>query len=136
MIIDDKWITIGSANANPRSFRVDSEVNILVRDNDFARTVRKKLWLEHLQVLQEDLERVGKDKDISTPLSLWKKIATKKYRLIKTKKFPNSRILEHVPVKGKKIDLAQYGISWWERRVLPDIDILAQRSVSEVERRA
>jgi len=47
-IVDDQWLTVGSANLNGHSFFNDSEVNAVVRDPAFVRAARLKLWSEHL----------------------------------------------------------------------------------------
>jgi phosphatidylserine/phosphatidylglycerophosphate/cardiolipin synthase-like enzyme len=47
-IVDDEWLTVGSANLNGHSFFNDSEVNAVVRDPAFVRAARLKLWSEHL----------------------------------------------------------------------------------------
>jgi phosphatidylserine/phosphatidylglycerophosphate/cardiolipin synthase-like enzyme len=49
MIVDDKWLTVGSANANPRSFYLDDEINVVVRDDTVAHDTRVALWTEHFQ---------------------------------------------------------------------------------------
>jgi phosphatidylserine/phosphatidylglycerophosphate/cardiolipin synthase-like enzyme len=47
-IIDDAWLTVGSANLNEHSLFNDTEVNIITDDTTLARTVRERLWSEHL----------------------------------------------------------------------------------------
>ena len=48
-IVDDRWLTIGSANLNERSMFNDSEVNIVTLDEKVARETRLRLWREHLE---------------------------------------------------------------------------------------
>src|SRR4029079_10618127 len=48
-IVDDKWLTIGSANLNYHSFYNDTEVNIVTCDPELARETRLRLWAEHLE---------------------------------------------------------------------------------------
>jgi phospholipase D1/2 len=48
MIIDDVWSTIGSANANGRSFGVDTEACIAFYDPTTVRAFRIRLWKEQL----------------------------------------------------------------------------------------
>lgn len=48
MIVDDEWATVGSANANPRSFKVDTEANIAWYDPVGVRAFRLALWAELL----------------------------------------------------------------------------------------
>jgi phosphatidylserine/phosphatidylglycerophosphate/cardiolipin synthase-like enzyme len=47
-IVDDRWLTIGSANLNAHSFFNDTEVNVQVTDAGLARSTRLRLWSEHL----------------------------------------------------------------------------------------
>jgi phosphatidylserine/phosphatidylglycerophosphate/cardiolipin synthase-like enzyme len=49
-IVDDRWLTIGSANLNAHSFFNDTEVNVQVSDRELARATRLRLWSEHLGV--------------------------------------------------------------------------------------
>ncbi len=53
-IIDDEWMTIGSANTGPRSFEFDTELNGFT--NDIAQVVdfRRELWSEHLNIPKDD----------------------------------------------------------------------------------
>jgi phosphatidylserine/phosphatidylglycerophosphate/cardiolipin synthase-like enzyme len=48
-IVDDHWMTIGSANLNEHSLFNDSEVNIVTCDAALARETRLRLWAEHLE---------------------------------------------------------------------------------------
>ncbi|MDY7546367.1 hypothetical protein RGU75_08980 [Glaciimonas sp. CA11.2] len=44
MIIDDVFLTLGSANMNVRSMVVDSEINISCVNAEFARGARERVW--------------------------------------------------------------------------------------------
>jgi phosphatidylserine/phosphatidylglycerophosphate/cardiolipin synthase-like enzyme len=48
-IVDDRWLTIGSANLNGRGLFNDTEANIVTHDSDLARDTRLRLWAEHLE---------------------------------------------------------------------------------------
>jgi len=48
-IVDDSWLTIGSANLNEHSFLNDSEMNVVSCDPRVARDTRLRLWAEHLE---------------------------------------------------------------------------------------
>lgn len=48
-VVDDEWLTIGSANLNDHSLFNDTEVNLVVRDPETARAARLRLWREHLE---------------------------------------------------------------------------------------
>jgi phosphatidylserine/phosphatidylglycerophosphate/cardiolipin synthase-like enzyme len=55
-IIDDEWLTIGSANLNEHSLFNDTEMNVVTHDPDLARNTRLRLWSEHLEQPLADLE--------------------------------------------------------------------------------
>jgi len=55
-IVDDRWLTIGSANLNEHSLFNDTEMNLVMHDEGLARAVRLRLWAEHLECPQEQLE--------------------------------------------------------------------------------
>jgi phosphatidylserine/phosphatidylglycerophosphate/cardiolipin synthase-like enzyme len=48
-IVDDEWMTIGSANLNEHSLFNDTEVNVATDDQQLIRDTRLRLWAEHLQ---------------------------------------------------------------------------------------
>jgi phosphatidylserine/phosphatidylglycerophosphate/cardiolipin synthase-like enzyme len=54
-IVDDRWLTIGSANLNEHSFFNDTEVNLVTCDAALARETRLRLWAEHLERGLEDV---------------------------------------------------------------------------------
>jgi phosphatidylserine/phosphatidylglycerophosphate/cardiolipin synthase-like enzyme len=47
-VVDDRWLTVGSANLNEHSLFNDTEVNVVTDDAALARGVRERLWAEHL----------------------------------------------------------------------------------------
>jgi phosphatidylserine/phosphatidylglycerophosphate/cardiolipin synthase-like enzyme len=49
-IVDDRWLTIGSANLNAHSLLNDTEMNVVTDDADLARATRVRLWAEHLEL--------------------------------------------------------------------------------------
>lgn len=49
-IVDDRWMTIGSANLNAHSLFNDSEVNVVTQDRALVVESRRRLWAEHLEV--------------------------------------------------------------------------------------
>jgi phosphatidylserine/phosphatidylglycerophosphate/cardiolipin synthase-like enzyme len=70
-IVDDAWMTIGSANLNEHSLFNDTEMNLVTRDARLARQTRLRLWAEHLQ---RPFDEVGGDP--ATVIDrLWKPIA-------------------------------------------------------------
>lgn len=53
-IIDDLWMTVGSANLNNRGLRDDAEMNVATLDAGLALSLRLRLWAEHLGLLTAD----------------------------------------------------------------------------------
>jgi phosphatidylserine/phosphatidylglycerophosphate/cardiolipin synthase-like enzyme len=54
-IIDDNWLTLGSANLNEHSLFNDTEMNIVTHDPELARQSRVRLWAEHLELAPDQL---------------------------------------------------------------------------------
>ncbi len=54
-IVDDAWLTVGSANLNEHSFFNDTEVNVATCDPTIARETRLRLWAEHLERSVEEV---------------------------------------------------------------------------------
>ncbi len=48
-IVDDRWLTVGSANLNDHSLFNDTELNLVLHDPEAARSARLRLWREHLE---------------------------------------------------------------------------------------
>ena len=55
-VVDDAWLTIGSANLNEHSLFNDTEANVVVRDPTLAREVRLRLWEEHLERPRHEID--------------------------------------------------------------------------------
>jgi phosphatidylserine/phosphatidylglycerophosphate/cardiolipin synthase-like enzyme len=55
-IVDDAWMTIGSANLNDHSLFNDSEMNVVTCDGALARSTRLRLWSEHLECSPESID--------------------------------------------------------------------------------
>jgi phosphatidylserine/phosphatidylglycerophosphate/cardiolipin synthase-like enzyme len=54
-IVDDAWLTIGSANLNDHSLFNDTEMNVVAHDTAIARQTRLRLWAEHLELSIEQV---------------------------------------------------------------------------------
>ncbi len=54
-IVDDAWLTVGSANLNEHSFFNDTEMNVVACDPTIARATRLRLWAEHLERSVEEV---------------------------------------------------------------------------------
>ena len=70
-VIDDAWMTVGSANLNEHSFFNDTEMNVITCDRALARETRLRLWSEHLEL---PLERVSAN-PATVVDELWRPIA-------------------------------------------------------------
>ena len=49
-IVDDRWLTIGSANLNEHSLFNDTEMNIVCQGPEIVISTRLRLWAEHLEL--------------------------------------------------------------------------------------
>ena len=89
-IVDDRWLTIGSANLNEHSLFNDTEMNVVTLDTDAVRKTRLRLWSEHLEL---SLEEVG-----GNPTTLidkqWERISSEQLQLLE-----NGQALTHRLVK-------------------------------------
>jgi phosphatidylserine/phosphatidylglycerophosphate/cardiolipin synthase-like enzyme len=54
-IVDDAWLTVGSANLNEHSLFNDTEMNLVTHDPDLAAQTRLRLWSEHLELPIEQI---------------------------------------------------------------------------------
>jgi phosphatidylserine/phosphatidylglycerophosphate/cardiolipin synthase-like enzyme len=70
-IVDDVWLTIGSANLNEHSFFNDTEMNVVTCDRTVARETRLRLWAEHLE---RPVEQVSGE-PVAVIDELWRPIA-------------------------------------------------------------
>jgi phosphatidylserine/phosphatidylglycerophosphate/cardiolipin synthase-like enzyme len=64
-IVDDSWLTLGSANLNNRGMHDDTEMNVAIVHSEMVRRLRILLMAEHLGLCNEDmlfrlLETVGR----------------------------------------------------------------------------
>jgi phosphatidylserine/phosphatidylglycerophosphate/cardiolipin synthase-like enzyme len=101
LIVDDKWITIGSANTDKNGFKDSTEVNIGITSGQLSKELRTRLWCEHLGLLEKTknstnkyqanrLQKMGPPRrelesssyanytnieDFDSGFSIWKKIA-------------------------------------------------------------
>src|SRR5206468_7597596 len=75
-IVDDRWLTVGSANLNEHSLFNDTEVNVVTCDPALARATRLRLWAEHLEMSEEAVS--GDPTKVID--ELWRPIATEQRR--------------------------------------------------------
>ena len=87
-IVDDSWLTIGSANLNEHSLFNDTEVNILTLDAELARRTRLRLWSEHLERAIDEI-----DGEPATVIdTIWKPVATEQLERTRSNLPPNRRV--------------------------------------------
>jgi len=73
ILADDRWCSIGSANVNPRSFELDSELNVQMREPDpeVLNGFRKRLWAHNLGVSEAEVGKWA----VSDFITQWDKVA-------------------------------------------------------------
>jgi phosphatidylserine/phosphatidylglycerophosphate/cardiolipin synthase-like enzyme len=76
-IVDDRWLTLGSANLNEHSLFNDTEANLVTCDAALARATRIRLWAEHLQRPERDVS--GDSTNVID--TIWRPIAVEQRRL-------------------------------------------------------
>jgi phosphatidylserine/phosphatidylglycerophosphate/cardiolipin synthase-like enzyme len=106
-IVDDEWLTLGSANLNERSLFNDSEVNIACDDTSLATAVREQLWAEHLEM---PLEQVRRRDPADLVDRVWRPVAAQQAQL-RASKQPLTHRLVRLP-----------GVSRHSRRLLGPLD--------------
>jgi phosphatidylserine/phosphatidylglycerophosphate/cardiolipin synthase-like enzyme len=74
-IVDDRWLTLGSANLNAHSFFNDTEVNVVTDNPRLARETRLRLWAAHLE---RDINDVAGDATAVID-ELWRPIAVEQH---------------------------------------------------------
>jgi phosphatidylserine/phosphatidylglycerophosphate/cardiolipin synthase-like enzyme len=71
-VVDDEWLTLGSANLNEHSLLNDTEMNVCSWDAGLARSTRLTLWAEHLERSVEELAGLDPAKVVD---ELWRPLA-------------------------------------------------------------
>jgi phosphatidylserine/phosphatidylglycerophosphate/cardiolipin synthase-like enzyme len=90
-VIDDRWLTVGSANLNAHSLFNDTEMNVVCDHPGLARETRLRLWAEHL-----DVDRAVIDGREPTQVidSLWRPIAEEQLRRQRSNEPPTHGLME------------------------------------------
>lgn len=71
MIVDDRFMTVGSCNINDRGFEFEGELNLAAVDAELSRGLRVALWREHLG---GDARITG---DIQADIAVWREHAAR-----------------------------------------------------------
>jgi len=100
-IVDDIWLTIGSANLNEHSFFNDTEMNVLTCDPTVARQTRLRLWAEHLERTIEEVS--GEPARVID--ELWRPIAGEQLQRRKRGEPRTHRLLELPGVSRRSMAL-------------------------------
>ena len=105
-IVDDRWLTVGSANLNEHSLFNDTEMNVVTCDPHLARTTRLRLWGEHLEAGPEEVDGTPAD------------IVDRRWRPIAAEQLERRR--RGLPLTHRLVELA--GVSRHSRRLLGPLD--------------
>jgi phosphatidylserine/phosphatidylglycerophosphate/cardiolipin synthase-like enzyme len=89
-IVDDRWLTIGSANLNAHSLFNDTEMNVVTDDPGLARGTRIRLWAEHLDLECSELDACDPRAAID---ELWRPIAADQLRRLHSDEPPTHRLI-------------------------------------------
>ncbi len=89
-IVDDRWLTIGSANLNAHSLMNDTEMNVVTDDAELARATRLRLWAEHLDV---DAATIAGDDPRTVVDDRWRPIAFEQLERLHAGAAPTHRLL-------------------------------------------
>jgi phosphatidylserine/phosphatidylglycerophosphate/cardiolipin synthase-like enzyme len=100
-IVDDKWLTVGSANLNEHSLFNDSEMNIVSCDPELARETRLRLWSEHLERPIEQIS--GEPTDVID--EMWRPIAEEQLQRRRHGEPATHRLLELAGVSKRSMAL-------------------------------
>ncbi len=102
IVVDDVFASIGSANASPRSFMLDSEINVAWYEPDTVKKFREDLWKEHLESPTGSLFASWKRSDY---VQQWDAIASKNVKV--KPELRQGFVVPHNPdkEKGKKTAL-------------------------------
>jgi phosphatidylserine/phosphatidylglycerophosphate/cardiolipin synthase-like enzyme len=76
-IVDDRWLTVGSANLNAHSLFNDTEMNVCTDHPELARHTRLRLWAEHLDT---EPEAIAGRPAAAIVDELWRPIAAEQLR--------------------------------------------------------
>lgn len=89
-IVDDRWLTAGSANLNAHSLLNDTECNVVCDDPVLARDTRVRLWAEHLELDPGDVADADPCRLVD---ERWRPIANEQLERRKAKVPPTHRLL-------------------------------------------
>ncbi len=98
MIVDDLFLTVGSANINDRSFEYEAEINIAMVDPERVKAARLDIWNEHLNA---DPRLTG---DVDQDMAVWMEHAEHNRRFENGEvDRPRSNVFPFAPRSDRKI---------------------------------
>jgi phosphatidylserine/phosphatidylglycerophosphate/cardiolipin synthase-like enzyme len=100
-IVDDEWLTVGSANLNEHSFFNDTEVNVTTCDPQLAGATRRRLWAEHLERPVEE----ASDDPAELVDRAWRPIASEQLARVRRGEEQTHRLLELPGVSRRSMAL-------------------------------
>jgi phosphatidylserine/phosphatidylglycerophosphate/cardiolipin synthase-like enzyme len=100
-IVDDTWLTVGSANLNEHSFFNDTEMNVVTCDPRVVRETRLRLWAEHLERTVEEVS--GPPRQVVD--ELWRPIASEQLERRRSGAPLTHRLLELPGVSRRSMGL-------------------------------
>jgi phosphatidylserine/phosphatidylglycerophosphate/cardiolipin synthase-like enzyme len=89
-IVDDHWLTVGSANLNAHSLLNDSEMNVVTDHAQLVKETRLRLWSEHLQIEPQELASSDPCADID---ERWRPVALEQLRKLNQRQPATHRLL-------------------------------------------
>jgi len=98
MIVDDIFLTVGSANINDRGFEYEGEINLAVVDRDLVAATRLDIWREHLT---DDARLSG---DLDHDIAVWREHAEANRRFdLDADDSPRSHVFPFVPQVERQV---------------------------------
>ena len=105
-IVDDRWLTVGSANLNAHSLLNDTEMNVVTDDPELARDTRLRLWAEHLEL---EPEAIADDAPGTVVDERWRPIAAEQLQRLRAGQPATHRLWRSRAYRG---DRAGFSARW------------------------
>jgi phosphatidylserine/phosphatidylglycerophosphate/cardiolipin synthase-like enzyme len=105
IIVDDRALSIGSTNADPRDFFMDTQLNVMLDDFEAVTRFRHALWSHDLGVS----EAVVKSWEVNEFVEQWDEVAAQNEKLkLSSDKMPGEAVFSFDPtlVHGKRSRIA------------------------------
>lgn len=97
-IVDDTWLTVGSANLNGRGLGTDAEMNVQSISPEVTRRLRAHLWADHLHLEPSAVEKVDPITMIDT---VWRETADRVTGAIHSRSVPPvGSVAHYIPGKS------------------------------------